>query len=593
MSESEQEFNLLIDELSKKVTLNQPKDVLQFCATFFLQKLQHDREDSRQDDLHPLAFSPDFCTIQEDEDVYDEERDTVPEEIPDLSGGPCPISRGRRTSVSAESLQPSLGTHDFIKVVNPKSALQRDNIRVAIESNFLFKNLDEEQYTDVVDAMVEKEIKAGDHVINQGAVGDYFYIVESGQLDCFIDGKKVTSYGPGGSFGELALMYNAPRAASIVAVTDGRLYALDRVTFRSILMENTARKRRMYERFLEEIPLFKSLETYERHKIADALEPVQFDDNDVVIREGDVGDNFYLIESGEAKFYKLLPDGSQQEVMVGKKGEYFGELALLHDEPRAASVVAHGKLKCATLGKKAFNRLLGSVMDILKRNSENYHAVLQQSNYFTAVDLAEIGQGLDAAEQAVGGRKRGSESQNYDDSGYFSIQVLQKALEIWNLELIPWKSKEMEQARKEPNQQNAYICNLRNHWFTLRKFSQSYRWYNLDSMQEKATYLGENYLSMMLNQIEAEGYSIFAVKGKLNDSVADRKARTLPNPGKPEKIVAFSGQGHSLSSSAPVIEEQEDDEETMLAKAIQASMETVTPKNNMDEIRKKRLARFG
>lgn len=378
MSESDQEFNLLIDELSKKVTLNQPKDVLQFCTTFFLQKLQQDREDSHRDNLHPLAFSPDFCTIQEDEDGHDEERDIVPEEIPDLPGGPCPISRGRRTSVSAESLQPSLSTHDFIKVVYPKSALQRDNIRVAIESNFLFKNLDEEQYTDVVDAMIEKEIEAEDHVINQGAVGDYFYIVESGQLDCFIDGNKVTSYGPGGSFGELALMYNAPRAASIIAVTDCTLYALDRVTFRSILMENTARKRRMYEQFLEEIPLFKSLETYERHKIADALEPVQFDDNDVVIREGDVGDNFYLIESGEAKFYKLLPDGTQQEVMIGKKGEYFGELALLREEPRAASVVAHGKLKCATLGKKAFNRLLGPVMDILKRNSENYHAVLQQ-----------------------------------------------------------------------------------------------------------------------------------------------------------------------------------------------------------------------
>lgn len=50
----------------------------------------------------------------------------------------------------------------------------------------------------------------------------------------------------------------------------------------------------------------------------------------------------------------------------------------------------------------------------------------------------------------MGGRKRGSESQNYDDSGYFSIQVLQKALDIWNLELIPWKSKEMDSARKDP-----------------------------------------------------------------------------------------------------------------------------------------------
>jgi hypothetical protein len=55
-------------------------------------------------------------------------------------------------------------------------------------------------------------------------------------------------------------------------------------------------------------------------------------------------------------------------------------LALLHDKPRAATVVAKGKLKCATLGKKAFTRLLGPVMDILKRNSENYHAVLQQAN---------------------------------------------------------------------------------------------------------------------------------------------------------------------------------------------------------------------
>lgn len=52
------------------------------------------------------------------------------------------------------------------------------------------------------------------------------------------------------------------------------------------------------------------------------------------------------------------------------------ELALLNDGPRTATVVAHGPLKCATLGKKAFNRLLGPVLDILKRNSQNYHEVI-------------------------------------------------------------------------------------------------------------------------------------------------------------------------------------------------------------------------
>lgn len=326
MSNTNQEYTLLINELSKEVKKHQPDDVLQFCATYFTKKLKEERDEARQEDLHPLSFSHDFLPLaaeEEEEDEAEEEEDTVPDELPNISSLP-PSNRGRRTSVSAESLQPSKSTHDIIKIVIPKSPEQTQNIRTAIESNFLFKHLDEEQRIDVVNAMVVKDIKTGHKVIEQGAVGDYFYIVESGQFDCFIDHKKVTSYGPGGSFGELALMYNAPRAASIVAVNDGRLYALDRITFRSILMENTARKRRMYERFLEEIPLFKSLKPYERHKIADALESVEFNDNELVIKQGDVGENFYLIESGEANFYKTLPDGTRQKVMVGKKGDYFG-----------------------------------------------------------------------------------------------------------------------------------------------------------------------------------------------------------------------------------------------------------------------------
>jgi cAMP-dependent protein kinase regulator len=277
--------------------------------------------DSLGPSFHPQPFQSFNNNNNSDEDMHEEERDTISSELPSLNVSPP--SRGRRTSVSAESMQPSHNV-DFVKTVIPKSDDQRARIRTAIKNNFLFKNLDEEQYTDVVNAMAEKQCPNGMAVIEQGAVGDYFYIVESGTLDCFINNNKVTSYIAGGSFGELALMYNAPRAASIIATSDCVLYALDRVTFRSILMENTARKRRMYEQFLEEVPILKSLEIYERHKIADALESVHFDDKQIVIKEGDVGDNFYLIESGEAVFYKMLPDGTQKEVMVGKKGDYFG-----------------------------------------------------------------------------------------------------------------------------------------------------------------------------------------------------------------------------------------------------------------------------
>lgn len=57
------------------------------------------------------------------------------------------------------------------------------------------------------------------------------------------------------------------------------------------------------------------------------------------------------------------------------------ELALLNDKPRAATVVAKGDLKCVTLGKAAFTRLLGPVMDILKRNTSNYHAILKEAQF--------------------------------------------------------------------------------------------------------------------------------------------------------------------------------------------------------------------
>lgn len=246
---------------------------------------------------------------------------------------PMPVvtnhNRGRRTSVSAESMAPSNDKEEYVKVVIPKSDEQRARIQKAIRANFLFKAIDDEQFADVVNAMAEKIVKAGETVITQGGIGDYFYVVETGALDVFVSRNgnppvKVVDYGPNGSFGELALMYNAPRAATVIATEDCVLWALDRVTFRRILMENTSKKRRMYERFLEELPLLTSLEPYERHKIADALESVTYEDGNVVIKQGDAGDAFYIIEAGEATVTQTDNDGVEHVLHGLKKGNYFG-----------------------------------------------------------------------------------------------------------------------------------------------------------------------------------------------------------------------------------------------------------------------------
>lgn len=296
------------------------------------------------------------------------------------SAFPNNYNMNRRTSVSAESLAPGAADDSNWKAPSyPKTQDQVARLREAVSHNFLFKNLDEDQASQVLSALQEKRVPAKDvRVITQGESGDYFYVVESGSFDIYISdagkaeagshglGTKVASSGPGSSFGELALMYNAPRAATVVSSEPSVLWQLDRLTFRKILMDSAFQRRRMYESFLEGVPLLSSLTPYERSKIADALDTVKHPAGSTIIQEGDAGDKFYILESGEAVAVKR---GREQTPLKSyKPGDYFGELALLEDKPRAASVVSTTEVKVAALDKDGFQRLLGPVEAIMRRD---------------------------------------------------------------------------------------------------------------------------------------------------------------------------------------------------------------------------------
>ncbi|KAF9096850.1 Ataxin-3 [Mortierella sp. GBA35] len=142
---------------------------------------------------------------------------------------------------------------------------------------------------------------------------------------------------------------------------------------------------------------------------------------------------------------------------------------------------------------------------------------LLQGPYFTAIDLAELAQQLDQQEQQAldnfGPGAKSVKSQNMDDSGFFSVQVLSHALSIWNIQIIPWGAKEVSDAKSEPEREAAFICNLDMHWYTLRRFGPStQRWYDLNSMYPRPKHMSATYLGMTLSQLEAEGYSIFVVR---------------------------------------------------------------------------------
>lgn len=267
----------------------------------------------------------------------------------------------RRTSVSAEAMNPSTFKDDWKPPVHQLTHEQLQRLKEAVAKNFLFSQLSSESLRTVIFALQEKRVPKGTKIMEQGDEGDYFYVVESGIVSYVVNSKKVNSSSDGSSFGELALMYNSPRAATVIADTDCILWALDRITFRRILLERTFKKRSLYDNFLKGVPLLKSLSSYERSKLADALNTETYTAKQNVVTQGETGENFYFIEEGEADVIK-----SGKVVQHLKQGDYFGELALLYDSPRQATVVATTPLKVVTLGKSGFQRLLGPAVDVLK-----------------------------------------------------------------------------------------------------------------------------------------------------------------------------------------------------------------------------------
>lgn len=205
--------------------------------------------------------------------------DSHDDEISPPPPNPVVKARRRRGGVSAE-VYTEEDAVSYVRKVIPKDYKTMTALAKAISKNVLFAHLDDNERSDIFDAMFPVTHIAGETVIQQGDEGDNFYVIDQGEVDVYVNGEWVTSIGEGGSFGELALIYGTPRAATVKAKTDLKLWGIDRDSYRRILMGSTLRKRKMYEEFLSKVSILESLDKWERLTVADALEPVQFEDGE-------------------------------------------------------------------------------------------------------------------------------------------------------------------------------------------------------------------------------------------------------------------------------------------------------------------------
>jgi cGMP-dependent protein kinase len=279
----------------------------------------------------------------------------------------------RRAAVSAESV--AIEHQPIASAVTTEMSTQtRSMLMEAASTCALFSNLDYNHRLNVIMSMYCVEIPAQSHIIKQGELGSNLYIVEKGLFEISITDPatkvvtKVGSKGPRGLFGELALMYNAPRAATVTAVVDSVVWVVDRFTFRRIANDVGISKLNKHKDFLRSCAVLQPLTEFEREKIAEALEEVCFNPKTIVFQQGTEGDHMYFISKGEVSVTK---DGKTVGTLT--TGQFFGELALLNESKRAATVTTITPVECLKLHKHVVKLLLGPI-DLKKMAEEKYGA---------------------------------------------------------------------------------------------------------------------------------------------------------------------------------------------------------------------------
>eukprot|EP01025_Chloroclados_australasicus_P004775 TRINITY_DN11278_c0_g1_i1.p2 TRINITY_DN11278_c0_g1~~TRINITY_DN11278_c0_g1_i1.p2 ORF type:complete len:392 (-),score=52.01 TRINITY_DN11278_c0_g1_i1:443-1570(-) len=184
---------------------------------------------------------------------------------------------------------------------------------------------------------------------------------------------------------------------------------------------------------------------------------------------------------------------------------------------------------------------------------------LLQGPYFTEFDLAHLAQQLDKQEQQIAGTQLiptgpNEESGNVRLDGMFSVQVLQMALETFGIQLIPIQNPRMEHALADPTTQTAFVCNLHEHWFTLREIDS--KWWNFDSTKRAPEPLSSFYLSAFLGSLQEQGYMVFVVCGQeLPRAGGFASISTNEVNGKymkPSEAIAESKKGEQIRNGARI-----------------------------------------
>ncbi|XP_051470428.1 cGMP-dependent protein kinase 1-like [Apus apus] len=281
---------------------------------------------------------------EEQSSLWGREQGNPPELPPDL-----PPGRGRPAIISEPlSSEATLGA--------PDSLLSSRDLGLITEavarSNFL-RRLGQGCPEALARGVTLIQHSPGDTILAEGDEGNTMFIVAEGQVSVTQRGQQLRTLGPGDIFGELAILYHCRRTATVRALSPVRLWAISQQQYRAIATCLAQQRRDDILGTLRMVPWLRDLPAPQLAKLQDAMEECTFPPGHVIIHEGDLGENFYIILKGEVRVTQQV-EGREQLLRVLGAGEYFGEISLLRNTPRTASCQAEGRVICLTVAKEDF-----------------------------------------------------------------------------------------------------------------------------------------------------------------------------------------------------------------------------------------------
>ena len=281
-------------------------------------------------------------------------------------------------------------------------------LKINLIKSPLFSELPFDVLTKCIDALTEVNYKAMNDIIKQEEYSDNFYIILEGELECKIgftivkkegnrtkveryDPKLVKVYYPGDYFCELNLLYHTQSRGTIKAITDAKLYTINRQTYKYIINSSLKEKNKNRIEIFKRLPIFETFIDEEFEKLTTIYKEEIFYKGETIIKENEYLNKLMIIEEGKCTGYKTIESGkAPKRIREYKEEDFFGKMSLLKDELIEETIKATSDIvKFISFDRHTINNIFGSLELILMRDIDIYEKYFPPLPEYSENDMSK------------------------------------------------------------------------------------------------------------------------------------------------------------------------------------------------------------